>query len=159
MTASTRITNSGTPDLVYGGRNMEPRGAARRHDSKSVQTRRPAGRRRPRRSAGAPVAGCVTLGSLAGARLPREERGADRFGAQLLERADQAADARERLAVLLAQPLGLVARLHEVRDGVAVGRQPRGAQHDGADPRPQGEVTQLLDERGELAQLEDVVHR
>src|SRR3954447_3109184 len=95
----------------------------------------------------------------AGARRLPGERGADRFGAKRLERSEQAPDARERFAVFLAQPLGLVARLDEVCDGVAVGRQPRGAQHDRADPRPEGEVTQLLDERGELAQLEHVVDR
>jgi hypothetical protein len=83
---------------------------------------------------------CVARGrpTAAGARRSRGQRGADRLGA--LERAEQAEQARERLAVLLAEPLGVVARLDEVCDGVAVGRQSGGAQHDGADPRPQGEL-------------------
>ena len=60
------------------------------------------------------------------------------LGAEFLERNEQAAEARERLAVLLADPLGLVARRDEPRDGVAVGRQPRGVQHQRPDAARQG---------------------
>ena len=85
------------------------------------------------------------------------QRGAERVGAEVLERAQQAADERQWLAVLLAEPLGLVAQLDEVRDGVAVRGQPGGPQHDGLHARPQRQVGELVGERGELAQLEDVV--
>ena len=77
---------------------------------------------------------------------PARQGRVQRIGREVFKPVDEPAHERERLAVLLAHPLGLIARLHEVCDGVAVGRQPRGAQHDRADPRPRGEVTQLLGE-------------
>src|SRR3954467_8530107 len=94
----------------------------------------------------------------AGARR-RRERGTQRLGAELLERGEQATEAREWLAVLLAHPLRTVARLDETPDRVAGSRQPSGAQDDRASPPPLGDVTQLVDERRELAQFEHVVHR
>ena len=122
---------------------------------------------RPPRSATAPaIGGDAVAPRVAGDGSPRQQgtrrrrqRGAHRLGAELLERNELAAEARERLAVLLADPLGLVARLDEPRDGVAVGRQPRGAQHQRPDAARQGEIGQLVGERSQLAQLEHVVHR
>ena len=40
----------------------------------------------------------------------------------------------------------------------AIGRQPRGAQHDRSHPRPAGEVGQLVRECGQLPELQHLVH-
>ena len=64
---------------------------------------------------------------------------------------------RERLAVLVADPLGLVARLDEHGERVQVGVQARRAHHDRAGAAR--ELAQLVGERGQLAELDDVVGR
>ena len=90
-----------------------------------------------------------------GGALGRRQRGAHRLRAELLERVQQAADDRERLAVLVADPLALVARLDEEVERVPVCGQPGRAQHDRSGAADQ--LAQLVRQGGELAQLDHVV--
>src|SRR3954447_15866541 len=82
------------------------------------------------------------------------QRRAKGLSAKLSEGYQQAADDREWLAVLLADPLSLVAGLDEPRDGVAEGRQPGGAQHHGPYPGLWVLVGELVGEGRQLAELE-----
>ena len=92
-------------------------------------------------------------------RRGRAERGAHRLGAEVRRAATAGCARRERLAVLLARPLGLVARLDEVRQRVAPGVQAARAHDDRADAGLRARARQLVGERGQLAHLEHVVDR
>ena len=82
-----------------------------------------------------------------------------RVGREVFKPVDEPAHERERLAVLFADPVGAVARLDEVGERVAVRRQARRPEHDGAHARAQGEIGELVGEGGQLAQLDHVVGR
>jgi hypothetical protein len=92
-------------------------------------------------------------------RRRRRERGAHRVGAQVAERPQERTGGGERLAVLLARPLGLVARLDEVRQRVVPSVQAARAHHDRAHALLDRVIAQFVGERRELTELEHVVDR
>src|SRR5215217_7808247 len=128
-----------------------------RPDLRRRSRRRPLPQSHEARSWIAPSPGEYPLGEAKRLRqlrraLGRRQRGAHRLGAELLEREQQAADDRERLAVLLAGPVGLVARLDEEVERMPVSGEPRWAEHDRA--RTADQLTELVRECGELAELD-----
>src|SRR5215213_5044061 len=133
-----------------------------RPDLRRRSRRRPLPRSHEARSWIAPSPGEYPLGEAKRLRqlrraLGRRQRRAHRLGAELLEREQQAADDRERLAVLLADPFGVVPVVYEEVERMPVSGQPCRAQDDRASPADK--LTQLVRQRGELAQLDHVIGR
>src|SRR5215217_8229171 len=124
-----------------------------RPDLRRRSRRRPLPQSHEARSWIAPSPGEYPLGEAKRLRqlrraLGRRQRRAHRLGAELLEREEQAADDRERLAVLLADPFGVVPVLYEEVERMPVSGQPCRAQDDRASPADK--LTQLVRQRGEL---------
>ena len=93
------------------------------------------------------------------ARRRRAERGAHHVGAQVAQRPQEAARGGQGVAVLFARPLGLVARLDEVRQRMPPGVQARRAHDQRADALLERVLAELVGQGGQLAHLEHVVDR
>jgi hypothetical protein len=86
----------------------------------------------------------------------RCEGGPKRLLRELPQSGQERADSGQRLAVLVAHPLRLVAPRDEVDDSVPVEVQPGGAEDEGANRALGTRLPELVRKAGELAQLENV---
>jgi hypothetical protein len=81
--------------------------------------------------------------------------GPKRLLGELPQSGQERADSGQRLAVLLAHPLRLVAPRDEVGDSVSVEVPPGGAEDEGANRALGSRLPELVRKAGELAQLEN----